>query len=86
MTSLVLMGCIVANVDEAKVKRLLHKVVDEIFTCFEVNMYQQGVKDTIHKRIDLANLLQDQPACATVKNAKQAEVATAPEGDGNFYT
>ncbi len=61
------------NVDEAKVKRLLKVIVDDIFTCFEPNAYNQDVRSTIQKRIDLANLLQDQAPCATVK--KQIEEA-----------
>ena len=56
-----------SNVDEAKVKRLLHQIVDDLLTCFEPNAYNQDVKATLHKRIDLANLLTDQAPCATVK-------------------
>jgi hypothetical protein len=70
------------NVDHNKVKALLFEVVKDIFDCMPRNAYTDDVKDSILKKVSLADLLTDQPACATVKKKSQA----APEGDGNFYT
>lgn len=59
------------NLDERKVKLLLHQVVHDIFSCMEPNQYRDSVEKSIYEHIENANLLTDMAPCATVK--KQIE-------------
>jgi hypothetical protein len=54
-------------IDEHKVKDLLHKLVDGVYSLSEPNYRNDMVVAGIHVQIDKADLLKDQPACATVK-------------------
>lgn len=56
-----------SNVDEVKVKALLHSIVDGVYSITERNYRNDMVVAGIHVQIDKADLLRDQPACATMK-------------------
>lgn len=55
------------NLDETKVKDLIATVVSDIMSCFDPNQFNKVVTESIYSKIASANLLQDQPPCATVK-------------------
>lgn len=58
-----------SNVDEQKVKDLLHCLVQDMFAMVESNMYRENLAAEMHARIDRTDLLTDQAPCATVKKA-----------------
>lgn len=60
------------NLDERKVKDLMHLLVESMYTMMERNMYRDSVVSELHVRIDQANLLTDQAPCATVKKQIEA--------------
>ena len=53
--------------DEQKIKDLMSSIVDDIFSCFEVNQYTASVKRDLHIKIAKTNLLPTPVPCATVK-------------------
>lgn len=46
-----------ANIDENKVKDLLHILMESMYTMLEDNLYRRTVVDDMHKRINSINLL-----------------------------
>jgi len=65
-----------SNLDEAKVKSLLHKLVDEMYSLTERNYRNDIVVSGIHVQIDEADILTSMASCATVKKANEAQVDT----------
>lgn len=63
------------NLDERKVKDLLHEIVHDIQNIGWHTF--SPTEDDIHRKIEEANLLTDQAPCATVK--KQIEDAAKQE-------
>lgn len=55
------------QIDQDKVKDLLYGIVSDIFDCLPANEYTKSERKSAFDRIAQANLLTDQPACATVK-------------------
>jgi hypothetical protein len=60
-----------SQIDQDKVKDVLHLVVESMYTMMDRNMYRDSVVSELHARIAQANLLTDQAPCATVKKQKQ---------------
>lgn len=58
-----------SNIDQDKVKDLLYGIVSDIFDCLPANEYTKTERKSAFDRIAKANLLTDQPACATVKKS-----------------
>lgn len=46
-----------SNIDENKVKDLLHILMESMYTMLEDNLYRRTVVDDMHKRINSTNLL-----------------------------
>jgi hypothetical protein len=70
-----------SNIDEQKLKALLNSLALDMYNMVLPNAATYSVLEDMRKKIAKADLLTDQPACATVKHQKP----TVPEGDGNFY-
>lgn len=59
-----------SNIDENKVKDLLHILVESMYTMLEDNLYRRTVVDDMHKRINSTNLLtqSEEPDALGIKN------------------
>lgn len=55
------------NLDEHKVKDLMHHLVEDMYMMFERNQYRDTMVTEMHARIDRTSLLTDMAPCATVK-------------------
>lgn len=58
-----------SNLDEQKIKSLLKTVVRDIEDHYTQHTFSLSIEDIIN-RIESADILTDQPACATVKHQK----------------